>query len=209
MRLLWLALALAALVIVVFLAWGGDFERWFTGPAAVAWIRECGTWGWLAVVALLVSDLFLPVPATAVMSAAGYVYGVWAGGAISAIGSFLAGGAAYELCVGWGHAASAKIVGATDLARGERLFQERGAWLVALSRALPVLPEVIACLAGLTRMPRRKFYAALACGSLPMGFIYAAIGASGQEWPGTALLLSACLPALLWLFAQRLIRTRP
>ena len=208
MRLLWLALALAALVIGVFFAWGGDFERWFTGAAAIAWIRGCGAWGWVAVIALLISDLFLPVPATPVMSAAGYVYGVAAGGAVSAAGSFLAGLVAYELCAGFGHRAAAKIVGPADLARGERLFRERGAWLVALSRALPVLPEVIACLAGLTRMPRGKFCAALACGSLPMGFIYAAIGANGQERPGLALALSALIPALLWLAAQRLMRVR-
>lgn len=208
MRLLWLALVLAAAVIAVFLAWGGEFERWFSGAAAIAWIRSCGAWGWLAVIALLVSDLFLPVPATPLMTAAGYVYGAWAGGAISAAGSFSAGVLAYELCAGLGYRAAAKIVGPADLARGERIFQERGAWLVALSRALPVLPEVIACLAGLTRMPRGKFCAALACGALPMGFIYAAIGASGQEQPGLALALSALIPALLWLVAQRLVRAR-
>jgi len=206
MRLLWLALGLAAIVIAVFLAWGGEFERWFAGPAAVDWIRAQGAWGGLAVIALLVGDLFLPIPATAVMSATGFVYGATKGGALSATGSFLAGLVAYELCAGWGRGAAAKIVGPADLARGERLFHERGVWIVALSRALPVLPEVIACLAGLTHMPRRRFYLALASGSLPMGFIYATIGASGQERPGLALGLSALLPALLWLLAQRAMR---
>ena len=39
---------------------------------------------------------------------------------------------------------------------------------------------------------------ALACGSIPMGFIYAAIGARGQENPGAALALSVLVPLLLY-----------
>src|SRR5436190_9884975 len=143
MRLLWLTLALALVVIGTFVLCGGNFERWFTGEAAVEWIRSWGVWGWLAVILLLISDLFLPVPATPVMSAAGYVWGVWLGGTISSAGAFLAGVVAYGLCVSVGKRAAECIVGAEDLAKGERLFREKGAWLVALSRSLPVLPEVV------------------------------------------------------------------
>ena len=62
-----------------------------------------------------------------------------------------------------------------------------GGWVVALSRALPILPEVISCTAGLVRMPFRKFTVALACGSAPMGFLFAAIGrAVGDHVAGAA-----------------------
>lgn len=209
MRLLWLALALAGIVIAIFLAWGGNFERWFTGDAAVHWIRSCGGWGAAAVIALLVSDLFLPVPATPLMAAAGYVYGPWVGGTISATGNFLGGVAAYTLCATLGRRPAEWIVGADDLHEGERLFRAKGAWLVALSRSVPVLPEVVACLAGLTRMPARTFLVALACGAVPTGFAYAAIGASGREQPGLALALSAVVPLLLWFVARRWVDHRP
>jgi uncharacterized membrane protein YdjX (TVP38/TMEM64 family) len=203
MRLLWLTLALALAVIIPFAIWGGRFEQWLTLDGSAAMIRGWGTLGWLAVIALLVGDLFLPIPATPVMSAAGYVYGWLVGGLVAATGSFLAGATAYLLCRRFGHGVAERIVGAEDLARGHALFERRGPWLVALSRALPVLPEVIACLAGLTEMPARAFFVSLACGSLPLGFVYAAIGAAGVDRPGLALGLSAAIPVGLWLVAKR------
>ena len=56
-------------------------------------VQDCGAWGWAVVIGLLIGDLFLPIPATGVMSAAGYVYGPWIGGIISVTGSFLSGDA--------------------------------------------------------------------------------------------------------------------
>jgi uncharacterized membrane protein YdjX (TVP38/TMEM64 family) len=203
MRLLWLTLALMLAVIVPFAIWGGDFERWLTIDGSAQVIRD---WGWLAVIVLLVADLFLPIPATPVMSAAGYVYGVAVGGMLSAAGSFLAGLVAYGLCRSLGQRAAEWLAGRDGLARGERLFAKHGPWLVALSRALPVLPEVISSLAGLTRMPLRSFVLSLACGSVPLGFTYAAIGAAGVDRPVLALVLSAALPAVLWLFARWFLR---
>jgi membrane protein DedA with SNARE-associated domain len=74
---------------------------------------------------------------------------------------------------------------------------------VALSRALPILPEVMACTAGLVRMPFRKFMAALACGSLPTGMLFALIGAAGREAPAWALAFSVLVPAGLWALARK------
>jgi uncharacterized membrane protein YdjX (TVP38/TMEM64 family) len=70
--------------------------------------------------------------------------------------------------------------------------------VVALSRCLPLLPEVAACMAGLTKMPAGRFFAALACGCLPIGFVFAWIGAAGQDSPGLALGLSVVIPAVLY-----------
>jgi uncharacterized membrane protein YdjX (TVP38/TMEM64 family) len=74
---------------------------------------------------------------------------------------------------------------------------------VALSRCLPVLPEAVACLAGVARMPWRTFLLALTCGSLPLGFAFAAIGDVAQLHPTLALGLSAVVPVLLWWVARR------
>lgn len=208
MRLLWLSLGLAVLLLLPFLAFGETFTAWFTGTAAIEWLRRWGAFGSLAVVALLISDLVLPVPATGVMSAAGYLYGTLAGGAMSALGSFLSGLLAYGLCRRWGRPFAERLAGPADLARGERLFAHQGPWLVALSRCLPLLPEVTSCLAGVTRMPFTRFALALACGSLPMGFIYASIGAAGQENPGFALGLSIAVPAILYTGVQLWLRKR-
>lgn len=207
MRLFWIAFGLAVLLLIPFLIWGDQFERWFTGAAAVQWVESWETWGWAAVLLLLSADLVLPLPATGVMSAAGYLYGTFVGGTISAVGSFLSGMLAYGLSRAFGHGLAERLAGKDDLVRGEKLFRHRGAWIVALSRWLPLLPEVIACLAGVTRMPLRTFAVALACGSIPMGYVYAAIGAAGQSNPALAISLSIIVPAILYAAVQPFIRS--
>lgn len=206
MRLVATAVGLAILFCIPFVIWGDDFVRWFSSDGAAAWIRSWGAWGWLAVIGLLMSDLLLPIPATPVMSAAGYVYGPLLGGLISAVGSFCAGLAGYGLCRAFGRGIAVRLAGEKEMADHESLFRRSGPWLVAASRWLPLLPEVVSCLAGLTRMPVRVFVVALACGSIPLGFVYAAIGAAGQEYPRVALVLSVLAPVALWAIVRPLLR---
>jgi uncharacterized membrane protein YdjX (TVP38/TMEM64 family) len=63
-------------------------------------------------------------------------------------------------------------------------------------------------MAGLTRMPFLTFLAALACGSVPLSFAFAAVGHSGLEHPGLALALSALAPPVLWLAVKPLFVAR-
>lgn len=202
MRLIWLFIGLVVLVLVPFFIWGDTLTSLFSADGAVVWLQQYGYWAWAVGLVLILSDLLLPIPATLVMAALGFIYGWAGGGAISALGSFMAGGLGYELCRSLGSKAARWILGAKDLQKAQRLNRRVGGWLVALSRWLPVFPEVISCMAGLTRMPRPLFYGALACGSLPLGFTYATIGYAGQESPTIALLLSALLPPLLWLLIR-------
>ena len=200
MRLIWLFLLLVALVLLPFLLWGDQFTDHFDLEKTVDWLMELGRpWAWAGGIFLLVSDLVLPVPGTVVMSALGYIYGPWLGGGLAVTGSMLSGFLAYGLCWKIGRPAAEWIAGREDLSRGEAIFGGKaGGWLVALSRWLPILPEVIACLAGMARMPFRRFVLALACGSAPLGFTFAAIGQWAHEHPVPALVLSAGLPPLLW-----------
>jgi uncharacterized membrane protein YdjX (TVP38/TMEM64 family) len=90
-------------------------------------------------------------------------------------------------------------LGAVDRDRAERIFAGgTGGWLIALSRWMPLVPEMVSCMAGLTIMPRRRFYLALACGCLPMALMFAGIGATGMARPGLALGLSAAVPGILY-----------
>jgi uncharacterized membrane protein YdjX (TVP38/TMEM64 family) len=207
-RLFRIFFALALLVLIPFAIWGERLMAMFDGGAARDWIANFGAWGWLAVIGLLVSDLFLPIPATGVMSATGYLYGAWVGGVISMIGSFLAGLLAYILCRCFGRGVARKLAGQEGLDQNETLFHRTGPWLVALSRWLPVLPEVVACLAGLAKMRVSIFVVSLLCGTVPMAFTYAAVGALFDSQPGWALALSITLPALLWFAFRPLLRVR-
>ena len=145
-------LLLALIVLIPFLIWGSGFERSFSQEGTVAWLAGYGRWASVAGILLLMSDLVLPIPATAVMAALGFVYGPLAGGLIATLGSFLSGALAYMLCRRFGRPVAVRLLGAEELADGERLFARVGGWLVVLSRWLPVFPEVIACMAGLARM---------------------------------------------------------
>ncbi len=208
MRLIWIFVGLAALVIVPFLIWGGNLEERFSLDGAVEWLRAFGPWGWLAGIGLLMGDLVLPIPSTVVMSALGFVYGPVTGGVLAASGSFLSGLLAYGLCRSLGHRAAAKLTGARDLERGRELFTRYGGWLVAWSRWMPVFQEAIACMAGLIRMPFATYVTALACGCIPLGFAFAAIGHAGVERPGIAIALSLLIPPVLWLVFQKMIKRR-
>ena len=202
MRLFLLFLGLVVLVLIPFFIWGETFLPIFQLDASIEWLSRYNQWAWAAGMILLLADLVLPIPATLVMSALGYLYGFIAGGLISAAGSFAAGAVGYWLCRLFGVRAAKKILGEKDFVKGERIFDRAGGWLVVLSRWLPVFPEVIACMAGLTRMPVNRFHLALACGSLPLGFIYALVGQTGVENPALAIVLSACLPPVIWILIQ-------
>jgi uncharacterized membrane protein YdjX (TVP38/TMEM64 family) len=208
MRLLLLFLGLAAIVLVIFFLWGDSLMTVFTEEGTISWLGNYGSWAWLAAIALLMADLLLPLPATLIMSALGYFYGALGGGVISTIGSFLAGSLGYWTCRSMGENAARKLLGPAEFERGKKLSGNIGGWIVALSRWLPVFPEVIACMAGLTRMRPRYFHAALLCGSLPLGFTYAYIGATGQSNPAVAIVLSAGLPPLIWIIVRWYLKSK-
>ncbi len=204
MRLLGIFVGLGLVFLIPFLIWG-DAWQW-TPEGAVAWLKNYGQWAWAVALGLLSADLFLPLPATAVMAALGYVYGPLVGGLIGTLGSMIAGCLAYSICRALGRNAAVRLVGEHDLLRGEVLFQRFGGWLVTLSRWLPLFPEVVACMAGLTRMPWPAFLIAMLCGCLPMAFTFAAVGHAGEQHPALALSLSALLPPILWFLIQRHLR---
>jgi uncharacterized membrane protein YdjX (TVP38/TMEM64 family) len=52
-------------------------------------------------------------------------------------------------------------------------------------------------------MPFRRFLIALACGSLPMGFLFAFIGSAGRSEPSWAIGFSLLIPAILWGAARK------
>ena len=77
--------------------------------------------------------------------------------------------------------------------------------------ALPMVVNVLGVAeaqAGLAKMPLRRFVVALACGSIPLAFTFAWVGAAGHENPGLALVLSALLPPVLWVMVRPFVRTK-
>jgi len=91
-----------------------------------------------------------------------------------------------------------RFVGPQSLHKLERLFDQGGVWAIVLTRSLPYsVPEAMVFLAGLAGMPAGKFVAALASGSVPTAFVFAAIGAGWAHQPVLALAVSYVLPIFL------------
>ncbi|MBL9116895.1 MAG: VTT domain-containing protein [Verrucomicrobiaceae bacterium] len=200
-----LVFVLVAFLITPFVIWGEAFEGGDVGQ----WLAMYGKWAWAVGIGLLCADILLPIPGTLVMSALGFLYGWLLGGCIAAAGSCLAGLVAYWGSRWGGRGAAVWIAGEDSLAKAERWFAGASAgWLVALSRWTPVLPEAVACLAGLARMPVKRFVVSLVCGSVPLGFAFAAIGELGTHHAGAALTLSAVLPLFLYGVAAWRLRTK-
>ena len=198
-RFLFLMILLGLLVLVPFAIWGEGMETLWT----VAELESFGHWAWLVGMALLVSDLVVPLPSTVVMSALGYVYGIAVGGLFAFLGAMGSALLGYGLSRWIGESVAVRLTGKEGLEAGRDLFTRYGAWVVALSRCLPVMAEVMACLAGMTRMPWRRFVLASMAGCLPMGFAFAAVGHLGADSPGVAMAVSLLAPPVLWWFARR------
>lgn len=208
-RFLWLAVALVGLVVAPFLLFGAQLEEAIVRGDALSLLAGYGGYAWVVAFGLLLADLILPVPASAVMAALGMIYGPVLGGALSAAGSVVSGLAGYVLCRVFGRMAARWLAGEAGLRKGEAIFNgEAGGWLVLASRWLPILAEVVSCLAGLSRMRFQVYFTALLCGSVPLGFAYAAIGYAGSDRPVATLVLSAFLPLVLWLLVRPWLKIR-
>ena len=175
---------------------------------AVLTLRNHGSWAWAVGIALIWSDLVLPIPQTAVIAALGIVYGTLLGGLLGSFALITGGLLGYGLM----RTAARRLVQRFvpwSLRKMERLFDRGGAWAVVLTRSLPFsVPEAMVFLAGLAGMPIKKYVAALTLGSVPTAFVFAAIGAGWSDQPVLALAISYLLPILLLPIALYLIRLR-
>lgn len=205
LRLTWIFVALAILVALPFFIWGDSVEAALHQDRLVAWFQSWRGLAWLVAIALLVSDLLLPIPNTMVIAALGVIYGPLVGGLVATAGGVLSGLLGYWLCRRFGRPVALRLASAEDLAAGELLFARQGGLIVAASRWLPVLPEVIACMAGLARMRFATFLLALVCGSAPLGFVVAWLGYAGSDNPVLTLILCALLPIPLWFAFSRML----
>jgi uncharacterized membrane protein YdjX (TVP38/TMEM64 family) len=102
----------------------------FSQQGTIAWLNQYGYWSWIAAIGLLMADLILPLPATLVMAALGYIYGPVSGGLISATGSFLSGSLGYWLCRLMGEKFALRLLGEKDFERGKKLSGNIGGWVV-------------------------------------------------------------------------------
>ena len=214
LRVVLLVLIVLAVLAVPAVLFGDRFEDQLDGAKALEFVRAQGPWSAAVGIGLIVADLVIPLPSPAIMAAMGLIYGPVLGGAIASFGSFLAALLGYTLCRAIGPRAASWIAGPEQMAGLSEFFDRQGMWAIAVSRFIPAVPEILACLAGLTRMPFGRFSAGNLIGSLLVGFINAYFGARGETDPAStvAVVLVApyvALPIFLLVLARgRRARTR-
>ena len=201
MRLWLLFLALVVLFSLPFLLFGDLIEGSLSGQGALEWMRGLGAWGWAAGVLLLILDLFLPVPATAVLFGMGALWGPWLGAGLGFLGVFGSGVLGFFLARRLGRRRALWLLGREDLRRAQGLTLRHGGALVACSKWVPILPEVVSVSVGLAGMSPRRFLLASAIGSAPLALVFAGLGAWATDRPGWALFAAAILSGFTWWIA--------
>lgn len=157
------------------------------------------------IVLLLMVDLFLPIPSSIVMASAGMFLGPWLGGTVAFIGAISTALVGYTACRLGGKKAFDRLLGDTETRRVREWFKQYGVVAVIISRPVPMLTEILSCLAGLSGLPLKTFILASVLGTLPICFIYSFVGSKGDltnPWP--ALIIALIVPALGWIITVRI-----
>ena len=115
----------------------------------------------LIVIVLLFADLFIAVPTLTIMILSGYFLGHLNGAITSIVGVTLAGVTGYLVSYYHGQKLEKFIIkNPQERKDAHAKFARHGVIMILFSRALPILPEVSACMSGLTKMPFYKFFIA-------------------------------------------------
>ncbi|MCR9145045.1 MAG: VTT domain-containing protein [bacterium] len=168
---------------------------------------------WLAciVIGVLAIDSVLAVPTITTIILSGYFLGPIAGGLAASAGVLLAGMICFFGSRFGGDRFFNAIVSPDEGARLKAWFESAGGLALLLSRSLPMLPEVLSCIAGMSGMRTASYLMLFAFGNIPFAFLAAWAGSrSSFEKPWPALLVGIGLPALAWIgwFAHKSFRKK-
>lgn len=154
----------------------------------------------IIVMLLLFSDLFVAIPTMTVITLSGYFIGFQYGAMASITGLSLAGISGYWLSHILGERVFDFIL-RKEKAKQEakETFRMHGVVMILLSRAIPILPEVTACLAGMTQMKFLKFLLVWLLSTVPYVLILTYAGSvSSIENPKPAIYTAIIISATLW-----------
>ena len=154
------------------------------------------------IILLLLVDLFIAVPTMTVIILAGYFVGFELAVLYTFIGLLLASLTGYFLSKKYGLKMLNKL--STDQEQIEQmkeLFNKHGILVLILSRAVPMLPEISACLAGTCSMSIKRFLTAWSLGTIPYLTVIAYAGSiSNLDNPMPAIYAAIGITFAFWFF---------
>lgn len=212
MRELFRTLPLMCAVLLVpvlpFLLFGGQLEAWLSDlrdhpPSQV------GTAG--LVIGLLATDILLPIPSSVISTLSGWQLGWWKGTAATWIGMNLGACIGFSLARIWGRPFARWFSRDEDLERMREVSHRFGPLVLVLTRAMPVFAEASVLIAGIHRLPWKRFLPAILISNLGIAVAYAAFGdyAEQHEWLPLAIGVAIAVPVLVAAAARRFLPAIP
>jgi uncharacterized membrane protein YdjX (TVP38/TMEM64 family) len=162
----------------------------------------------VAIVAILATDLILPVPSGPISTLAGSQLGIVGGALASTLGMTVGGIVAFDLARRWGRPLALRFAGAAQLGGLQKLAARHGMWLVVLTRPLPVLAEAGVLLVGTLQMSWRAFLPTLVLSNLMIAAGYSILGhyAIEHDWLAIALCGAVALPVATTFLAKEYLK---
>jgi len=155
----------------------------------------------IIIATLLFADLFIAVPTLTIIILSGYFLGFVYGAVFSLSGVVLAGIVGYGLSRYYGDTILAYLI-KDDYKRDEAIstFKKHGFIMILLSRAMPILPEVSACLSGMTKMSFKRFFLAWLMSAVPYVLIATYAGSiSTLQNPKPAIFIAIGISSFFWI----------
>ena len=171
-------------------------ETWLALAKETHWFYLGGV-----VILLLFLDLFVAMPTLTIIILSGYFLGHFYGALMAISGVVLAGVTGYITSYFYGNKFVAILIkDKNQQVKMREQFNQYGTFMIIFSRAMPILPEVTACMSGIVKMPFVKFIIAWLTSSVPYVLIATYAGSiSTLDNPKPAIITAIALTSIMWL----------
>ena len=178
---------------------------WLSVEQVAGWLTQASKLSPLTlaviVITLLFLDLFIAMPTLTIIILSGYFLGYPLAAIVVFVGILLSALIGYVLSFYCGERLLCVLL-KDDCKRCEAIaaFNANGAAMIILARAMPILPEATACMAGISKMRFSRFMGYWLIGAVPYTHIATYAGSiSSYTNPKPALLIGLVLSFSLWL----------
>lgn len=183
-------IVVVAIPIVPFLLLGSQVDAWLDH-----WRQSPPAWPWVtaAVVLLLATDVFLPIPSSLVSTLAGSQLGALGGTAASWLGMSVGAAIGFAVARRFGPPLVAWLTRPGDLRRTALLVDRFGPTLLVLSRGVPVLAEATVLLFGMHGLTWRRFLPPVLLANLGLALAYAMFGELAERYHSLPLAMAVAI----------------
>ncbi len=153
------------------------------------------------IILLLVADILLPIPASIVMIASGMLFGGLLGGLIALIGTLSGSIINFQMSRKLGRDRVKKWMRDREYNNLSMVMRKYGAYIVILTRMIPLFMESVSSIAGISNTKLQKFIVMNVVGFVPIIFLYSYAGALYKAQPQSIfiiLVVGFFVPFIFW-----------